>query len=50
MGDSVSSDGISKQRKAIDMEMEKLKFGKQMFAGSGRDNGIQREILANSLC
>lgn len=32
--------GASQERKANDMEMEKHSFGKQMFAGSCRDNGI----------
>ena len=36
---------ISKGEKAIDVEIEKHVFGKQMFAGPGRDNGTQRGIL-----
>ena len=31
----------AKGRKAIHVEMEKQMFGKQMFAGSCRDNGAQ---------
>lgn len=34
--------GTSKKRRAIHMEM-----AKQMFAGSCRDNGTQREILTS---
>ena len=29
------------KRKAVDMELEKQMFGKQMFAGLCRDNGTQ---------
>ena len=32
------------------MEREKQMFGKQMFAGPGRDNETQRRILTNRLC
>ena len=33
--------GTSKERKAIDTEMGKWMFGKQILAGSGRDNQTQ---------
>ena len=33
--------GTSKGRKAIYVEMDKQMFGKQMFAGPGRDSGTQ---------
>ena len=32
------------------MEMEKQMFGKQMYAGPGRDSGRQRGIVTNRLC
>ena len=36
-------------RKAIDMEMEKQMFDKQMFAGPCRDNGTQRNFNKQTL-
>ena len=33
--------------KAIDRQIKKQMFGKEVFAGLGRDNGIQREILTD---
>ena len=41
--------GLGLQRGGIHMKMEKQMFGKQMFAGSCRDNGMQRRILTNRL-
>ena len=35
------------KRKAVDMELEKQMFGKQMFAGLCRDNGTQWGVLIN---
>ena len=38
-----------KGRKSIHVKKEKQVFGKQMFAGPGKDNGTQREILTNRI-
>ena len=41
---------MSKERKAMDMELEKQAFGESAFAGPGTDQGTEWTLISGIFC